>query len=256
MSFRTRRYDARKVRAALSAQWRALVRYTEKLGPERLAEPSRLPGWTVGTLVAHIAGTVHVVLECLEPSEPAAAEAGLADWARATPGQAERIDALTRELAARGIDLAEEVDRAERALDEMGERLRERVVASLAGGWSMTDLLLSRVIEAVVHADDLDPGFPHDRQALAFATRALADLMADRAPGRSVELRVPPYAAVQCVEGPRHTRGTPPGVVETTPLTWIRLAGGRLAWADAVAAGELHASGERSDLSPYLPLLS
>jgi putative sterol carrier protein len=67
-------------------------------------------------------------------------------------------------------------------------------------------------------------------------------------------VRVPPFAAVQCVEGPRHTRGTPPNVVETDPASWVRLATGRLRWADAVAAGKIAASGPRADLSGYLPL--
>ena len=75
-----------------------------------------------------------------------------------------------------------------------------------------------------------------------------------RAPGRSVEVRVPPYGAVQCVEGPRHARGTPPNVVETDPLTWVELATGRLSWEDAVASGRVSASGTRADLSRYLPL--
>lgn len=74
------------------------------------------------------------------------------------------------------------------------------------------------------------------------------------APGRSVEVRVPPYAAVQCVPGSRHTRGTPPGVVELDPIGWIRLAIGKLTWSDAVESGLLVASGERTDLSGYLPL--
>ena len=73
-------------------------------------------------------------------------------------------------------------------------------------------------------------------------------------PGRAVEVRVPPVAAVQCVPGPRHTRGTPPNVVETDPVTWIRLATGRLAWAEAVASGAVQASGARADLAPYLPV--
>ena len=73
-------------------------------------------------------------------------------------------------------------------------------------------------------------------RAGGLVTQACADVMATRAPGGSLELRVPPYAAVQCVEGPRHTRGTPPNVVETDPLTWIRLATGRLAWREAVTA--------------------
>jgi hypothetical protein len=84
------------------------------------------------------------------------------------------------------------------------------------------------------------------------ATRLLAEILAAQAPGRSVELRVPPYVAVQAVAGPRHTRGTPPNVVETDPLTWIRLATGRIAWTDA----PVQASGQRADLSAHLPVLS
>jgi putative sterol carrier protein len=69
-----------------------------------------------------------------------------------------------------------------------------------------------------------------------------------------VELRVPPFVAVQCVAGPRHTRGTPPNVVETDAATWLRLATGELAWDDAVAEGRVSASGNRADLSAHLPL--
>lgn len=87
------------------------------------------------------------------------------------------------------------------------------------------------------------------------ATRALLTVLAERAPGRSVEVRVPPYGAVQCVPGPRHTRGTPPNVVETDPVTWLRLATGELTWADMVAAGRVRASGARADLTEYLPLI-
>jgi len=82
----------------------------------------------------------------------------------------------------------------------------------------------------------------------------LLAVLTERAPGASVEVRVPPYAAAQCVPGARHTRGTPPAVVETDPATWIALGTGRLTWADAVAAGRVVASGERSDLSAWLPL--
>lgn len=79
-------------------------------------------------------------------------------------------------------------------------------------------------------------------------------VLAERAPGKSVEVRVPPYAAVQCVEGVRHTRGTPPAVIETDPVTWLALARGELDWTAAVGSGQVRASGERTDLSPYLPL--
>ena len=79
-------------------------------------------------------------------------------------------------------------------------------------------------------------------------------VLAERAPGKSVEVRVPPIAAVQCVDGVRHTRGTPPAVIETDAATWIALATGALAWPDALESGGARASGERTDLSSYLPL--
>lgn len=88
------------------------------------------------------------------------------------------------------------------------------------------------------------------RTAVRFTLEELAEV----APGSSVEVRVPPDGAVQAVAGPRHTRGTPPSVVEMDPDTWLALATGDLAWADALAAGRVHASGERADLAPWLPL--
>ena len=92
------------------------------------------------------------------------------------------------------------------------------------------------------------------RGALRAAVRYSLGLLAEEVPGRTVEVRVPPFAAVQCVPGPRHTRGTPPNVVETDPLTWLDLASGRLSWAAALASGRLRASGQRADLAGYLPL--
>jgi hypothetical protein len=93
------------------------------------------------------------------------------------------------------------------------------------------------------------------RPELAKAVRLSLRTLAQVAPGHSVEVRVPPFAAVQCIEGPRHTRGTPANVVETDPRTWLELATGRLQWTDAVAAGRVTASGSRADLSGVLPLL-
>jgi uncharacterized SCP-like protein len=92
------------------------------------------------------------------------------------------------------------------------------------------------------------------RPVLGVAVKTSARWLAQQVPGRSVELRVPPFVAVQCVPGPRHTRGTPPNVVETDAATWLRLATGTLAWADAVADGKVSASGNRADLSALLPL--
>jgi hypothetical protein len=92
------------------------------------------------------------------------------------------------------------------------------------------------------------------RAVVGAAVKTSARWLAQHVPGRSVEVRVPPHVAVQCIEGPRHTRGTPPNVVETDAATWLRLATGMTSWADAVAAGTVTASGNRADLSPYLPL--
>jgi Bacterial SCP ortholog len=98
-------------------------------------------------------------------------------------------------------------------------------------------------------------GQPPLRAALRAAVTYALGLLAERAPGRSVEVRIPPFAAIQCVGGPRHTRGTPPNVVETDPMTWLELAAGRLDWQSAVAAGRVRASGQRADISAYLPVL-
>ncbi|GAA1023992.1 hypothetical protein Aple_093720 [Acrocarpospora pleiomorpha] len=92
------------------------------------------------------------------------------------------------------------------------------------------------------------------REAARAAVRYSLEELVAVAPGRTVEVRVPPYAAVQCVEGPRHTRGTPPNVVQIEARTWLELATGRTAWGDAIADGRATASGSRADLSAYLPL--
>ncbi len=95
-----------------------------------------------------------------------------------------------------------------------------------------------------------------ERATLAAAVRLSARTLAQLAPGNSVEVRVPPFVAVQCVAGPRHTRGTPPNVVETDPRTWLLLVAGRLSFAEAQDAAQLRASGTRAeDIAHWLPLL-
>jgi hypothetical protein len=93
-----------------------------------------------------------------------------------------------------------------------------------------------------------------DRETTATAVRWLLQVLAETAEGNTVEIRVPPFGAVQAIEGPRHTRGTPPNVIETDATTWLALATGELLWPDAIAAGRVHASGQRADLTAYLPL--
>ncbi len=95
---------------------------------------------------------------------------------------------------------------------------------------------------------------PADRNTTATAVRYALEELAERVPGNSVEVRVPPFGVTQCIPGPRHTRGTPPNVVETDAATWLGLVTGALHWADAVAAGKVSASGLRADLSECLPL--
>lgn len=92
------------------------------------------------------------------------------------------------------------------------------------------------------------------RSVVATAVRFTLEELSLRAPGHTLEVRVPPHGAVQCVEGPRHTRGTPPNVIETSPATWLALATGTITWAEALAAGGVRASGQRADLSELLPL--
>ncbi len=89
---------------------------------------------------------------------------------------------------------------------------------------------------------------------LATAVRFTLQQLEARAPGGSVEVRVPPFGAVQCIEGTSHRRGTPPAVIETDADTWLALATGAVKWADVVASGRVLASGERADLTGFLPL--
>lgn len=103
---------------------------------------------------------------------------------------------------------------------------------------------------------DLDPEALPPRAALANLVRTTLAWFAQQHPGRSVEIRVPPFAAVQAIDGPRHTRGTPPNVVEADAATWLLLASGRAGWAQAVESGRARASGTRADLGRYLPLVA
>lgn len=102
--------------------------------------------------------------------------------------------------------------------------------------------------------DDAATDAATGRETTALAVRYLLQVLAESAPGNSVEVRVPPFGAVQCVEGPRHTRGTPPNVIETDAATWLSIATGATAWSAVVAAGRVAASGTRASLEGLLPL--
>jgi hypothetical protein len=116
----------------------------------------------------------------------------------------------------------------------------------------MADRAFAQQLESCLAAYSMDR--TPDPEIERDAVKETLALLQAAAPGKSVEVRVPPYAAVQAVEGVKHRRGTPAAVVECDAATWLRLATGGLTWSDAIASGQLTASGERSDLSAYLPL--
>ncbi|MGW2563161.1 sterol carrier family protein [Streptomyces sp. NPDC001514] len=260
---RTRSYDSAKIRAAVLTQFGHVREAVRTLTPEQLALPTRLGDWTVRELAAHFALAVGSVVRNVARPEPAQREVGLLDWPFTTAERAGAIDEDTRAIAdvAQGLDALHAL--YERTAAELADTLAatpdDRLIQARMGAMRLGDYLVTRTVELVVHTDDLNDatglGVPYDRQAVAACVRLLADALAVKAPGGSVEVRIPPYAVVQCVEGPRHTRGTPPNVVETDPLTWIRLAAGRAGWGEAVGAAKVSASGERADLSGLLPLL-
>ncbi|MFE6711824.1 sterol carrier family protein [Streptomyces sp. NPDC057695] len=255
---RTRRYDSAKTRAAVLAQFAHVREAVGALTPAQLDGPTRLGEWTVRDLAAHLTGVLSSTARRLAEPEPARRELALLDWPAATASAAAAIDEDTRATDTTDLPalFAEAAARYEAALAGVPD---ERLVPTRFGAMTVGDFLVTRTVELVVHTDDLNAatgaGVPLDRQALAACTRLLADALAAKAPGGAVEVRIPPFAVVQCVEGPRHTRGTPPNVVETDPLTWIRLATGRARWATERAGARVGASGERADLDGLLPLM-
>ncbi|MQY14640.1 hypothetical protein SRB5_48120 [Streptomyces sp. RB5] len=242
---RPRTYDPARTWAALTAQLTRVREAAARLTPGELAAPS------VRGPLARIAAHAGALADALDAPPPRAVRPALdpARWALEAPDAPEppagdplaALDAVAGRLAAHGVPAA------------------GRLVPHALGAMSAGDRAAAGLVAVVVHADDLaratGAGVSLERQALAAAVRVLADALAVKAPGGAVEVRVPPYAVVQCVEGPRHTRGTPPNVVETDPLTWLRLAAGRTAWADAREAAAVRASGERADIGGLLPVL-
>jgi uncharacterized protein (TIGR03083 family) len=262
------------LRQAYDGQHAALVGWLTALPAAAWARPSVLDGWTVTDLAFHlsqVAGSLTRALAAGPVPDPPLTIAGYTSAWRSAAGEIAKRDRTAAIDLGRDDVLARLADQS----DAMGAALDEAAGDPVVSGWPadptvrarrgpirLSDFLATRVNELVVHAIDLSRSVPEvdpvplDRGALGVAVRMLAGILAERAPGKSVEVRVPPYAAIQAVEGMRHTRGTPPAVVETNPVTWVEVATGRREWADAVGAGRVSAIGERTDLSPYLPLLA
>jgi uncharacterized protein (TIGR03083 family) len=248
---------------ALLAQSSALRDWLSALPFEAFARPSVLPGWDVRTLTGHVLLVHAGMLRSLQrPTDEAPLP--LHEFVTRYRRDVEQIEARTIETAADKTpdELLLELDQAIRDIRTRLAQPLPKVIDTPRGPTTVDDFITTRVVEMVIHADDFGRSLPAaglvpiERRALAVAVRSLAGILAAQHPGRSVEVRIPPFVAVQCVAGPRHTRGTPPNVVETDPMTFLRLATGRLNWADAVASGAVAASGNRADLSEQLPMMS
>ncbi|MFP5282193.1 MAG: sterol carrier family protein [Actinomycetes bacterium] len=251
---------------ALLAQSRSTLDWLRGLPEDAYARSSVLPGWDVRDLVAHLVG-VHEGLTGALRRPTGEAAVAVAELVRRCHPAAHDITASAHQTAGTRSGpelvavLASQLEASARALAEPAPP----VVSGRRGPTAGSDLVATRLVEVVAHTDDLSRSLPdHDPApllpaALRASTRTLTAILAAQQPGRSVEVRVPPYAAVQCGlsdPGPRHTRGTPPNVVETDAVTFLRLATGRTSWADALASGQVRASGLRADLSAALPLLT
>ncbi|NKI40871.1 maleylpyruvate isomerase family mycothiol-dependent enzyme [Streptomyces physcomitrii] len=258
---RLRSYDSAKIRSAVLGQYAQVREAVAGLSEEQLDAPTHLDGWAVRDLAAHVSIAVRAVSAAIDLPEPPKAELALLDAPFVTASLAEAVAEGSRALAAAERDLASFGAKvAAKLAEDLAATPDDRRLTTRLGTIELLPFLVTRTVELTVHTDDLNRAtgldIPVDREALAACTRMLADALAVKAPGGSTEVRVPPFAVVQCVEGPRHTRGTPPNVVETDPLTWVRLATGRTTWAEAHSAAKISASGERSDLSALLPLMS
>lgn len=253
---------------ALLEQSRTVLGWLQQLPPETFEHATVLPAWSVRELVGHLV-VVHAGLATSLDQPTTVTALPISEFVTRYRRDVDMIMVSTLEAAA-GRSGPDVVTELQSAIDDCAARLETgirlaQVIMTPRGPTAIEDYLATRIVELVVHTDDLNRSIPEttpaglQRSALARCTRTLAAILSGRHPGRSVEVRVPPYAAVQCAigdPGPTHTRGTPPNVVETDPLTFLRLATGRVTWTDAVAGGSIHASGLRADLAPVLPLLS
>ncbi|MFX4294030.1 maleylpyruvate isomerase family mycothiol-dependent enzyme [Streptomyces bohaiensis] len=259
-----RSYHPDRVRDAVLAQVEFVRLAAHELTPQQLGRPTGLPGWDVRHLLAHLARQIDALPQLLAEPAPRATRPSctLSQWVLGTGEIAAKIDSWAQEDAASRDDQAAAIDTAAEELESVidtGVR-EDLLLPHVFGPMRALDFTVTRLVELVVHSDDLTraTGSPVrlDRMAVASTVRVLADALAEKAPGFSTELRIPPFAAVQCLAGPRHTRGTPGQVVETDPVSWIRLATGRVTWKTMTATGRLKVGGERAaGLADELPVL-
>ena len=264
MSPRTSRSGYPAVVAAVTGQWSRLLAAVDALGPDEWSRPTRL-GWSTAELVVHLTGNVQYLLEALADQQPGKRpDTPVVTYYDDVLDDAEDISDRARRGAS-GADAAPDAlrqrmhdvtDAGSRALADPPDG--DTVVRSGTHLLRLEDYLITRATEGVVHGLDLPSPVQPDPAALRVTVRLLTGILGHRAAGRSIEVRVPPYAAVQLdlpdAPGPRHTRGTPPNVVEADPVSFVEVATGRLPWPDAVRDGRIRASGARADLTALLPL--
>lgn len=220
-----------RVCAAFLDQLTVLVEPAGRLSRSGLGRLMFLASDTLATVSSDTRGTPLTLGEHLSVRERAADD--VAEEVSGLMGM-EDAETLMRQLAPQISELAAALNRPD----------LPNTVASRFGAARLIDYLRANIVLLVDQAiDTVGAGHP---AALAEAVRSLAGVLAERHPGRTIEIRVPPFAAVQIgayAEGPAHTRGTPPNVVETTPLTFLAVAVGRQSWTRAAAAGTITFSG-------------
>ncbi|SDB80079.1 Mycothiol maleylpyruvate isomerase N-terminal domain-containing protein [Raineyella antarctica] len=268
--------QVQQLRQTLVDALHTMVETTRALHPEDYALPAPLPGWDVRLLTGLALGQLTDMAAQLErPS--VTRPVNLDVYATHMLATASRRHSRAAAIADRdsGPRLGEQlISQAEELAVALGEGDLPPVVDTGAGQLSLLDFLRVHVTEIAVYCDDMRRGLavtdrkvpPADRAVVATAVRALADVLAARTPGQAIEVRVPPFAAVQIgdpaatpagrlVSAPTHTRGTPPAVIEMDPATFLQLCAGRLAWGEAVSTHAVSASGQRADLSRLLPVM-
>ncbi|WP_060930001.1 maleylpyruvate isomerase family mycothiol-dependent enzyme [Granulicoccus phenolivorans] len=258
--------QARRTRTALTSaittQVGHVVATLRSLPPADFDRPSVVADWDVRMIVAHLVMIQDQLLEDLDSptsQRPVKLSSLGPGWRRQQSWE------LTEELGTYQ-SAAQLTNQLQTGLAEVNARCRKPAPETvLAGGVDplrFSDYLQLLAIDWALHTDDLNRSLPQrpsiqlESPVLAAAVRTLADLLATRHPGRSIEVRIPPYAAVQCGDpgDPTHTRGTPPNVIECPPLIFLRLATGRVGFAAELRANHLTASGTRADLTDKLPL--
>lgn len=246
--------------AGARAQFALLADAVAGLPAKAFKEKTRLPGWDVAALSAHIGRNGVTIRGRIERGGRTKPERDVLDYLSGMRALADQIAARAPETAAgrTTAQLRDDVAEGAVALAEV-EAPPTLTIPGYAGTLSLGDFLVTRCVEGVVHGLDLRAavGVPDkpDTTALKVVVRVLAALVERAAPGKAVEVRVPGHVAFQCIKGPKHTRGTPGNVVECDPIAFVETATGRITWNDAVARGAIRGSGGRADLSEWLPVI-